>query len=103
LAAGFTQVQLGAAIGMSYVQIQKYESAANRVAVSTLVRICHALDLSPMDFIGCYFEADEPADNTGSQQTAETAKEAKRPSFKKKPNDFRWSWHPKRKLRLSRG
>ncbi|WP_157929552.1 helix-turn-helix domain-containing protein [Phyllobacterium zundukense] len=37
MAAGFTQVQLGAAIGMSYVQIQKYENGVNRIAIATLV------------------------------------------------------------------
>ncbi|MBZ9603151.1 helix-turn-helix domain-containing protein [Phyllobacterium chamaecytisi] len=55
LLADMTQQELGAAIGVSYVQIQKYESGKNRIAVSTLIVMCQALNSGPMDFIGRYF------------------------------------------------
>ncbi|MBZ9602955.1 helix-turn-helix domain-containing protein [Phyllobacterium chamaecytisi] len=58
LLAGMTQQGLGTAIGVSYVQIQKYENGENRIAVSTLIFICQALNSDPMDFIGRYFEMD---------------------------------------------
>ncbi|PSH60925.1 helix-turn-helix domain-containing protein [Phyllobacterium sophorae] len=63
LRSGMTQQELGAAIGVSYVQIQKYENGKNRIAVSTLIVICQALNSGPMDFIGRYFE-------TGKLRTA---------------------------------
>lgn len=34
-------------IGVSFPQIQKYESGANRVSVSALIRICNVLGLQP--------------------------------------------------------
>ncbi|WP_234686086.1 helix-turn-helix domain-containing protein [Bradyrhizobium monzae] len=40
-----TQEQLGLAVGLSFQQIQKYEKALNRVAVSTLLDISKALDI----------------------------------------------------------
>jgi transcriptional regulator with XRE-family HTH domain len=103
LTAGVSQKQLGAAIGKSYVHVQKYESGANRIAVATLVYICHALGLSPMDFIGQYFEPSETADGTEYQPSTKAVEQVDRLSSKPKPNDFRRSWHPKRKLRLHRG
>lgn len=40
-----TQADLGAVIGCSYQQVQKYESGANRIAAGTLVLIADALKL----------------------------------------------------------
>ncbi|MCA1515648.1 helix-turn-helix transcriptional regulator [Bradyrhizobium sp. NBAIM01] len=40
-----TQEQLGLAVGLSFQQIQKYEKATNRIAVSTLLDISRALDI----------------------------------------------------------
>jgi len=42
---GMTQQKLGAAIGKSAHQIQKYENATNRLAVSTLLDISKVLNL----------------------------------------------------------
>jgi transcriptional regulator with XRE-family HTH domain len=36
---------LGRAVGLTFQQIQKYERGVNRVSVSTLTAICHALAL----------------------------------------------------------
>ncbi|UPT61465.1 MAG: helix-turn-helix domain-containing protein [Hyphomonadaceae bacterium JAD_PAG50586_4] len=44
---GMSQEQLAGAIGVSFQQVQKYEKGINRVAASTLVDICDALDLAP--------------------------------------------------------
>ena len=41
-----SQGELGAAIGVTFQQVQKYEAGMNRVAVSTLVDIAHALRVS---------------------------------------------------------
>ncbi len=53
--AGMSQSELGTAMGVSHTQVQKYEQGRNRMAVSTLVRICEILGASPMDFLDPYF------------------------------------------------
>ena len=41
-AAGLAQYALGEALGVTYQQIQKYETGENRLAASTLVRAARA-------------------------------------------------------------
>lgn len=43
--SGLSQSGLGASLGASYQQIQKYEKAANRVLASRLIQIARALDV----------------------------------------------------------
>ena len=43
LARGMTQAELGAAIGITFQQVQKYESGRNRVSSGRLLRIAHVL------------------------------------------------------------
>jgi transcriptional regulator with XRE-family HTH domain len=50
--AGFSQERLAGAISVTFQQVQKYEKGTNRVAVSTLIAICHALGVEPMAVIG---------------------------------------------------
>jgi transcriptional regulator with XRE-family HTH domain len=45
-----SQTTLGAAIGVSFQQVQKYERGANRIAASTLFQIARILGVSPSDF-----------------------------------------------------
>lgn len=42
---------LGDQIGLTYQQIQKYETGANRLSVSTLIRIATALGVDPRDIL----------------------------------------------------
>ena len=44
---GLTQDQLGEALGISYQQIQKYETGANRVSVGRLYLIAQKLGVNP--------------------------------------------------------
>lgn len=44
---GLTQDQLGEALGISYQQIQKYETGANRVSAGRLYLIGQSLEVSP--------------------------------------------------------
>lgn len=44
---GLTQDQLGESLGISYQQIQKYETGANRVSAGRLYLIASRLDVSP--------------------------------------------------------
>jgi transcriptional regulator with XRE-family HTH domain len=43
--SGLSQTALGASIGVTFQQIQKYEKAANRVPGSRLIQIARALDV----------------------------------------------------------
>ncbi|MFC0808914.1 helix-turn-helix domain-containing protein [Ensifer sp. P24N7] len=45
-----TQAALGAAIGVSFQQIQKYEKGTNRVSASRLQELANALDVKPSYF-----------------------------------------------------
>ncbi|QUD90896.1 helix-turn-helix transcriptional regulator [Phenylobacterium montanum] len=54
LARGFSQTELGNALGVSFQQIQKYERGSNRLSASMLVKAARflaisAADLLPMD------------------------------------------------------
>ena len=42
---GWSQLDLGERIGVSYQQVQKYETAANRIAASRLIHIARALEV----------------------------------------------------------
>ncbi|HIF09166.1 MAG TPA: XRE family transcriptional regulator, partial [Sneathiellales bacterium] len=44
---GLTQEQLSSALGISYQQIQKYETGANRVSAGRLYEIAMELDVEP--------------------------------------------------------
>lgn len=48
--AGLSRQELGRAIGVSFQQIAKYESGADRISVSRLVRIAKALKIPVVDF-----------------------------------------------------
>lgn len=50
-AASMSQTTLGAAVGVSFQQIQKYEKGTNRISVAMLHEICMALDLSYADLL----------------------------------------------------
>jgi transcriptional regulator with XRE-family HTH domain len=49
-AAGINQSQLGKALGVTFQQVQKYESGANRISMSRLWLACDLLGAKPGDF-----------------------------------------------------
>lgn len=52
-AKGFSQPVLGAAVGISFPQIQKYETGVNRISASTLYRLAKVLNIGIEDlFVG---------------------------------------------------
>lgn len=51
-----SQSELGRAIGVTYQQVQKYENGMDRIAVSRLVRVAEALEVSLAELL------DEPAE-----------------------------------------
>lgn len=48
---GFSQTDLGAALGVSFQQIQKYEKGTDRISVDRLVPIAAALRVAPAWFL----------------------------------------------------
>lgn len=50
LAKGLNQTQLGKALGVTFQQVQKYESARNRISASKLHMAASALDVRMEDF-----------------------------------------------------
>jgi transcriptional regulator with XRE-family HTH domain len=49
---GLSQSDLGAAVGITFQQVQKYEHGTNRISFSRLVGIARALNSSVADLIG---------------------------------------------------
>lgn len=47
-----TQTQVGEALGVTFQQIQKYENGKNRIAGSTIIRLCQFLDVKPEQLLG---------------------------------------------------
>ena len=50
ISAGLSQGELGAAVGISFQQVQKYEKGADRIAASTLQGFAAALGVHPGSF-----------------------------------------------------
>ena len=61
VALGMSQTQLGEHIGVSFQQIQKYETGSNGISVGRIMMLAHALQVSPAFFFGI---EDSEADNT---------------------------------------
>jgi transcriptional regulator with XRE-family HTH domain len=51
-AAGLSQAELGAAVGVTFQQTQKYERGTNRVSSSSLVLFARKLGVTPLDLLG---------------------------------------------------
>jgi transcriptional regulator with XRE-family HTH domain len=51
LARGFSQTELGDALGISFQQVQKYERGVNRVSASMLVRAARFLTVAPSQLL----------------------------------------------------
>lgn len=49
---GMNQTDLGEHLGVTFQQVQKYERGQNRLSVSSLITLCRALEISPLDIIG---------------------------------------------------
>ena len=56
IAARISQTDLGVTVGISYQQVQKYESGVDRIAASTLQGLASALGVHP----GSFFDGEVP-------------------------------------------
>ncbi len=61
-ARGISQSELAERLGVSFQQIQKYEQGTNRLSASVLVLIARELEVSPMTFLGEFFDYDGTGD-----------------------------------------
>ncbi len=68
-AAGLSQSELGQAVGITFQQIQKYESGRNRLSVSRLFQLAKALGITPSDLMLDLEKRSENED--GSMDTAQ--------------------------------
>jgi transcriptional regulator with XRE-family HTH domain len=62
--AGISQMEIAAAIGVTFQQVQKYEKGSNRVAVSTLIAMCQALKVNASDVVAAVTGAEQSQEGT---------------------------------------
>ncbi len=70
---GMTQTDLGDALDLTFQQVQKYESGANRISASRLYDLCRVLDVS-ID----YFFEDMPSEVAAISPAAKRRGKAKK-------------------------
>ncbi len=70
--SGMPQKELAQQLGISFQQVQKYESGANRVSASKLWQLCSVLDVTP----GFFFEGLNPQRNRAGSPDQTAAPEA---------------------------
>ena len=51
LKMGLSQTELGAAVGVTFQQVQKYEKGANRISASRMVQFAEKLGVAPAYFV----------------------------------------------------
>ena len=75
---GQTQDQLGDALGVSYQQIQKYETGANRVSAGRLYLLAEQLDVAPSWFFDGLSSVSQDDDDAGMLSSSRLAIECVR-------------------------
>ena len=55
--AGLSQEALGAKVGVTFQQVQRYEKGTNAIATARLPAICQTLNISPNDLYGSLFKS----------------------------------------------
>lgn len=66
-ANNLNQAQLGAALGVSYQQVQKYEMGRDQVSVSLLLEMARVFGVGPDSLLGGLGRKRRPATNTQKQ------------------------------------
>ncbi len=77
---GMNQTILGLALGMSYQQVQKYESGKNRISSSRLFKLSQVLDVTVE-----YFFEDMPAEVATSSPSQRRGKAKELPRYERDP------------------
>ncbi|MBU1376918.1 MAG: helix-turn-helix domain-containing protein [Alphaproteobacteria bacterium] len=66
---GDTQAGLGAKVGLTFQQIQKYENGANRISALMLIKLAEALNTTPTEILRSVDgEAAAPASSTEAER-----------------------------------
>jgi transcriptional regulator with XRE-family HTH domain len=68
MARGLSQTELGNQIGVTFQQVQKYESGANRISIGRLTRIARLLGVSVTYLLGAS-QREPVAELNGKGQT----------------------------------
>ncbi|MDR0640284.1 MAG: helix-turn-helix domain-containing protein [Holosporales bacterium] len=58
-----TQRQLAEVVGVTFQQLQKYETGVNRISMSAFVKICQGLKISPEKILNNFKLREDPADH----------------------------------------
>lgn len=64
--AGISQKNLGERLGLSFQQIQKYETGSNRVPVSRLISICQVLEIDVPELLAPILSPEADTDGVSS-------------------------------------
>ncbi len=62
--AGLSQEKLGEELGITFQQVQKYETGKNRISAPKLVQVCKALGVTTEAVLGSYFDSQQGASNS---------------------------------------
>jgi len=73
VANGMSQSKLAETLGLTFQQVQKYETGHNRISTSALIVMCRKLAISPMDVIGPLIG--EPTETDGLVQQVASLKQ----------------------------
>jgi len=70
---GLPQKELARQLGISFQQVQKYESGANRISASKMWQLCEVLDITP----GYFFEGLESKKRKGGSASQEAPQDGR--------------------------
>ncbi len=70
---GLPQKELARQLGISFQQVQKYESGANRISASKMWQLCEVLDITP----GYFFEGLEGKRRKGAGSSQDTPQDGR--------------------------
>lgn len=65
--------ELGRRVGVTYQQIQKYETGANRISASTLYRIARTFEMSPTYFFEGLDDNSQEADPVSDREALQSS------------------------------
>lgn len=67
----YSQIALAQALGITFQQVQKYETGVNRISASRLMDICRILKMSVQDFYALIEPGNDSPDPLLTAQTAQ--------------------------------
>lgn len=67
----YSQLALAQELGITFQQVQKYETGTNRISASRLIDICRVLGMNVQEFYGLIEPDSDPPDPLLTAQTAQ--------------------------------